>query len=231
MTWTVIVPMSPLDRAKTRLADASSSPSRHRALVRAMRRDTVRAIVQALDVARLVIVTGTPDAALADLSGLLPPEREAEDWIQLLADPASDPTHSGLNSAVAFAAGRAATDWPADGVAVVVADLPALTAAALDQVLAGAGLVDLGVVVDRQGMGTTMLTAAPGHALHPRFGPGSARRHVELGASRLSAPLPARTDVDVLDDLEAARRIGLGPAMTALLHAGELPLPPTGRRD
>ena len=77
MPWTVIVPMSPLDRAKTRLADASSSPSRHRALVRAMRRDTVRAVLGALDVARLVIVTGTPDAALADLSGLVAPERGA----------------------------------------------------------------------------------------------------------------------------------------------------------
>ena len=130
-----------------------------------------------------------------------------------------------------FAAAHVAAAWPTDGIAVVVADLPALTAAALDLVLAAAEMVDLGVVVDRQGMGTTMLTAAPGHQLHPRFGPGSARRHAELGASRLAAPPPARTDVDVLDDLDAAQRLGFGPDMTTLLRAGELPLPPPGRRD
>lgn len=225
MLWTVIVPMSPLDRAKTRLADASSSPLRHRALVRAMRRDTVRAVLGALDVARLVIVTGTPDAALADLSGLATPERGER--LHVL----TDPPHDGLNPAVAFAAAHVATTWPADGIAVVVADLPALTAAALDRVLAAAETIELGVVVDRQGVGTTMLTAAPGRVLHPRFGPGSARRHGELGASRLAAPLPARTDVDVQDDLDAARRLGFGPAMTTLLRAGELPLPPPGRRD
>ena len=118
-----------------------------------------------------------------------------------------------------------------DGVATVVADLPALTTAAVDVVLARAAAVDVGVVVDRQGMGTTMLTATPGHQLHPRFGAGSARRHIEQGATRLSAPAAARTDVDVLDDLDAARRLGLGPAMAALLAAGELPAFPSDRRD
>jgi 2-phospho-L-lactate/phosphoenolpyruvate guanylyltransferase len=226
MPWTVIVPMSPLDRAKTRLADASSSPSRHRALVRAMRRDTVRAVLGALDVARLAIVTGTPDAALADLSGLTPPAQDA-DRIHVL----NDPPHDGLNPAVTFAAAQVAAAWPQDGIAVVVADLPALTAPALDSVLGAADLVDLGVVLDRQGVGTTMLTAAPGHQLHPRFGPGSARRHAELGFSLLAAPPSARTDVDVLDDLDAAQRLGFGPDMTMLLRTGELPLPLPRRRD
>ena len=173
MPWTVIVPMSPLDRAKTRLADASSSPSRHRALVRAMRRDTVRAVLGAVD-------------AAADSIDAMP---------------------------------------------VVVADLPALTASALDRVLDAAQTVDLGVVLDRQGMGTTMLTARPGHQLCPRFGPGSARRHAEIGAARIAAPLPARTDVDVVDDLDAAQRLGFGPDMRTLPRIGELPLPPPRRRD
>jgi 2-phospho-L-lactate guanylyltransferase len=230
MPWTVIVPMSPLDRAKTRLADASSSPARHRALVRAMRRDTVRAVLDALDVARLVIVTGTPDAALADLRGLMTPDRGA-DRLHVLTDPPHNPNQSGLNPAVTFAAGHVAATWPKEGIAVVVADLPALTASALDLVLGAAATVDLGVVLDRQGMGTTMLTAAPGHRLHPRFGPGSGRRHAELGASRLTAPLPARMDVDVLDDLVAAQRLGFGPDTAALLRAGELPLPPPQRHD
>ena len=225
MKWTVIIPMSPLDRAKTRLADASSSPAQHRALVRAMRRDTVAAILPARDVARVLVVTATPDAAQADLIGLagvLGPDR-----IVVIADPA----HDGLNPAVAHAATHARDSWPADGVATMVADLPALTTAAVDVVLARAALVDLGVVVDRQGMGTTMLTAGPGQHLHPRFGAGSARRHLELGATRLAAPAPARTDVDVLDDLDAARGLGLGPAMAALLAAGELPASRPDRRD
>lgn len=225
MPWTVIVPMSPLDRAKTRLADASSSPTRHRALVRAMRHDTAQAVLGGRDVARLVVVTATPEAARADLTGL------DTDRVHVIADPSHDPRSDGLNPAVAHAARYANAQWPADGIAVVVADLPALTAPALDLVLTAAQCTELGVVVDRQGMGTTMLTAAPGQRVRPRFGPGSARRHVALGATRLDAPPPARTDVDVLDDLEAARRIGFGPAMTALLRAGELPLRPSGRRD
>lgn len=250
MLWTVIVPMSPLDRAKTRLADASSSPARHRALVRAMRRDTVRAVLGGRDVARLVVVTGTPDAALADLADL--PDLADRAGVAVLAPAAAgapaiagagacvtdrvhvvaDPPHDGLNPAVNHAAGYAATTWPENAIAVVVADLAALTAPAIDLVLAAADAVDRGVVVDRQGMGTTMLTALPAHPVRPRFGPGSARRHVELGATRLSAPLPARTDVDVLEDLDAARRLGFGPAMAALFQAGELPLMPAqGRVD
>ena len=236
LNWTVIIPMSPLDRAKTRLADASSSPARHRALVRAMRRDTVAAILPARSVRRLVVVTATPDAATDDLAGLAAEAAYASR--NAIADGAhrrifvvADPAHDGLNPAVAHAGAYAAQTWPADGVAAVVADLAALTTADLDVVLAAAATVDLGVVVDRQGMGTTMLTATPGHQLHPRFGAGSARRHLEQGATRLRAPATARTDVDVLDDLDAARRLGLGPAMTALLVAGELPVLPSDRRD
>jgi 2-phospho-L-lactate guanylyltransferase len=132
---------------------------------------------------------------------------------------------------VALAAVHAAASWPEAGIAVAVADLPALTAPAVDLVLAAAQTVELGVVVDRQGLGTTMLTARPGHPLHPRFGPGSARRHVELGANRLGAPQSARTDVDVLEDLDVAQRLGFGPAMAALFRAGELPLMPARRHD
>ena len=255
--------MSPLDRAKTRLADASSSPARHRALVRAMRRDTAQAVLGARAVSRLLVVTATPQAALADLQGLATTGAAARDGrcgaardgrcgaardgrcaaardessaagpgrIRVIADPPHDSAHEGLNPAVAHAARHVAATWPEDAIAVVVADLPALTAHALDLVLAEAETLDLGVVLDRQGMGTTMLTAAPGRPVHPRFGPGSARRHLALGATRLLAPSSARTDVDVVDDLDAARRLGFGPAMAALFHAGELPLMPSGRHD
>ena len=217
--------MSPLDRAKTRLADASSNPARHRALVRAMRRDTVSAVLATPDVGQLIVVTATPQAALGDLAGLeeIPPD----DRIHVVADP----PHDGLNPAVAHAAEVAARRWPERGVAVVVADLPALSAASYQVVLANAAAVDLGVVVDRQGLGTTMLTAGPGHRLHPRFGAGSARRHLALGAVRLTAPPAARTDVDVLEDLEAARALGFGPAMSALLRAGEMPAADSEVRD
>jgi 2-phospho-L-lactate guanylyltransferase len=205
----------------------------------------------------LLVVSATPAAVLADLAGLDPAglerggleqggleqggkrrtggpnpdgpgaDRPSGPRIDVVSDPPAD----GLNPAVAHAADRAARSWPDDAVAVVVADLAALTAAAFDTVLARAAETEVGIVVDRQGMGTTMLTALPGHSLHPRFGAGSARRHLEHGAARISAPVAARTDVDVLDDLEAAHRLGFGPAMSALLAAGELPALPGGRRD
>jgi len=88
-------------------------------------------------------------------------------------------------------------------VAVVPADLPSLTPAELTEALTTAAGHPAGVVADRAGTGTTLLTArAPVH-LRPRYGEGSFRRHVAAGAVPL--PIPAgsglRRDVDLAADL------------------------------
>src|SRR5919199_1918141 len=57
---------------------------------------------------------------------------------------------------------------------------------------AGAALVRRTVVVcsDAAGTGTTLLVAAPGCALDPRFGPGSAAVHRASGARQLAGDWP-----------------------------------------
>ncbi len=67
-------------------------------------------------------------------------------------------------------------------------------------------------VPDAAGSGTTLYTALPGAPFQPRFGPGSRLRHREAGAVELDLPGIAglRRDVDTLDDLCLAARIGLG---------------------
>lgn len=200
MGWTVIVPMNSLDRAKSRLVAASDSPAAHRSLVAAMRADTVAAV--AATSARLVVVTSQPGHLEARAAAVL-------------ADPGT-----GLNAAISHADRYARQRWPQDGVAVVVGDLPALTGSVLSAVLAGAADHPRGVVLDRQGTGTTMLLAGPGQELRPAFGVGSAGRHIASGAHALAADDRARCDVDVPRDLDVARDLGLGPHTRAVRSGG-----------
>ena len=68
-----------------------------------------------------------------------------------------------------------------------------------------------GFVADAEGVGTTLLAAAPGTPLQPRFGADSARAHRDSGAVALPAPAALRRDVDTPADLREALRLGVGP--------------------
>src|SRR5690349_16450440 len=69
----------------------------------------------------------------------------------------------------------------------------------------------LAVCADRAGTGTTLLLAAPGEPLDPRFGRGSAAAHAATGAVRVGAALRSlRCDVDTPHDLAVAAELGLG---------------------
>jgi 2-phospho-L-lactate guanylyltransferase len=187
--WTIVVPLKVLPNAKSRLI-ASLSAAEHAELVQAIRADTLAAARQ---VARVVVV--------ADL-----PSPEA-DLVQ----------HSvGLNGAVRDAADFAMRRWPHAGVVALVGDLPALRPAELSAALVAAGGHRCSYVPDATGTGTTLLAAAPGVALEPQFGIGSAARHDTLGA-RLEAGPGLRCDVDTAEDLDAAESLGLGPATAAVL--------------
>lgn len=214
MLWTVVVPLNDLRRAKSRLVDATSSVERHRALVQAMRTDALAACAAATLVRRIVMVTDDAAAAAALIADLPRPTSGAGTTVQVVADP-SEP---GLNAAVRAGA-QFSTRWPADGVAVVVSDLPCLTAAALDDVFVAAAAQPRSVVVDRQGTGTTVLMARPDSALAPAFGVDSARRHLYSGAVAVPATAAVRTDVDTAADLAVARAVGVGKATAAVLDA------------
>lgn len=190
MRWTLLIPAKALPAAKSRLAAMSDDPEGHRRLVEAIRADTIAATRSVPAVARVLVVTdvGVPGPELV---------------VQMAP---------GLNAAIREAAAVAAGSWPQDGIAALVGDLPALRPDELSTALDAAATVPAAFVPDRDGTGTTLLTATPGHALRPEFGPGSAARH-----RRRSTPLDAgpglRHDVDTADDLRAAAaELGVGPA-------------------
>lgn len=194
MRWTVVLPVKTLPAAKTRLLSVSDSPAAHRRLVEAVQADTLAAARAADGVARVLIVTdraGLPDALVQ--------------------------ARPGLNPALAEAAAHAAREWPADGVAALVGDLPALQPDELAAALAAAAAHPRSFVPDAAGSGTTLLAACPGIALEPAFGPDSATRHGSVAVA-LDAGPGLRRDVDTAADLRAAAALGLGPATAAEVH-------------
>lgn len=191
--WTVLVPVKALPAAKSRLSGFSADAAAHAQLVDAIRDDTLRAARAAADVARVLRIGDAPDV-----------EHE------LLQ------RRPGLNAALAEGAGHAQARWPHDGVAALVGDLPALTAAELAAALTAAAEHPAAFVADAAGTGTTLLTATPPAVLQPRFGPGSADRH-GAAAAALTGGAGLRQDVDTADDLRAALLLGVGPRTLAVL--------------
>jgi 2-phospho-L-lactate guanylyltransferase len=185
--WTVIIPVKALPNAKSRLAAASPDDATHARLVTAMRRDTAHAARKAATVARVLVI--------ADRSG----------------DPTADlvQTRPGLNEGLSEAASFAAQQWPTDGIAALVGDLPALRSQELAAALADAADHPRAFVADAAETGTTLLTARPGVPLRPAFGRGSAARHARHAVAVSGGP-GLRTDVDTVEDLSQAELLGFG---------------------
>ena len=207
----LVVPVKELRRAKSRLApavadlpgDDAAREQAHRALALALARDTLRAARAAARTGRLVVVTPEPPERLAPAGG---------PW-EIVRD-----TGGGLNAALRRGADHLRrTGSRGRAVAVLQADLPALRPEELDDALARAVArfaegAAAAFVADHAGTGTTLLVAAPGRPLRPRFGPGSAEAHAESGAVALDGVWPGlRGDVDTPADLARARDLGAGP--------------------
>lgn len=189
----LVVPVKTLGRAKTRLISATGGdPVSHAALALALALDTVSAALSTPGVRRVVAVTSDP-AVAAEMAAL---------GVESLPEPAEP----GLNAALEHGARMLRSAR----VGALQADLPALRSAELQAALeASAGR--RAFVPDRQGTGTTLLLAAPGGELDPRFGVGSAGHHRNSGAIALLGPWPSlRCDVDTEEDLRLALTLGLG---------------------
>jgi 2-phospho-L-lactate guanylyltransferase len=111
----------------------------------------------------------------------------------------------GLNAALARAAARLAEREAGrvgdGGLLVVAADLPLASAAGLRRVLEAAALAPVVVVPSHDGDGTNVLAWREPSSFAPRFGPGSASRHLSVpGAVRVDDPELAM-DVDTVADL------------------------------
>jgi 2-phospho-L-lactate/phosphoenolpyruvate guanylyltransferase len=211
----LVVPVKELRRAKSRLApavaglpgDDAAREQAHRALALALARDTLRAARAATRTGRLVVVTAEPPERLGPPGGVWETVRD---------------TGGGLNAALRRGADHLRrTGSHAHAIAVLQADLPALSPDELDDALAQAAALfadgtTAAFVADHAGTGTTLLVVAPDHPLRPRFGPGSAEAHAASGAVALDGVWPGlRGDVDTPADLARARDLGAGPETQA----------------
>lgn len=198
MQWTLVIPLKPLARAKSRLSDTAHDEVRP-GLALAFAQDTVAAALACPAVADVAVVT---DDALA-----------GRELAALGARIVPDTPRGGLNPALAHGAKTVRAARPGSRVAALNADLPALRPAELARVLQAAAEFPHAFLADAAQVGTTLLAAAPGHALRPAFGTDSRARHRALGAVelRLDAVPSVRQDVDTGDDLRAALALGVGP--------------------
>jgi 2-phospho-L-lactate/phosphoenolpyruvate guanylyltransferase len=211
LTWSLVVPVKVLAQAKSRLTGLADERRSRFAL--AMAADTISAAVEADMVAAVLVVTDDPD--VSDVA--------AEVGALVLADT----PRAGLNEALAHGAGYSERRWPDRGRAGLAGDLPALKPEELTAALAAAARALTAFVPDAEGTGTTLYAAAPGAPFSPHFGPASRDRHLAAGAAELGPAelgtgelIGLRQDVDTVEDLRAAARIGLGPRTRALVAAG-----------
>jgi 2-phospho-L-lactate guanylyltransferase len=95
---------------------------------------------------------------------------------------------------------------------VLQGDLPALQSQEPAEAISPGRAYGRSFVADRHGTGTAALLVF-GHSLNPEFGSDSARRHGHSRAVALNSAWPElRCDIDIPDDLRAARRLGIPPA-------------------
>ncbi len=195
MRWNAVVPVKRLTTAKTRLSTARGAERRELAL--AFARDTVAALLEADCIDSVLVVTD--DRAAAEV---LRGQHAAV---------IGEPSGGGLNAAFGHGAAHLRQEDPHTSILAVCADLPALRPAEVTDALAMAAAYERAFVADHVGTGTTMLIAAPGAELDPRFGASSADAHRRSGAVPVVGRLPSvRQDVDSVSDLDAAVVIGVG---------------------
>ncbi|MEU6555411.1 2-phospho-L-lactate guanylyltransferase [Streptomyces sp. NPDC046915] len=202
MQWTLVIPLKPLHRAKSRLADTAADGLRP-GLALAFAQDTVAAALACPAVADVAVVTSDALAGreLAALGARIVPDEPG----------------SGLNAALRHAAAVVRASRPESPLAAVNADLPALRPLELSRVLSAAAEFPRAFLPDAAEVGTTLLAAAADRELCPAFGPDSRARHRASGAAELllDAVDSVRQDVDTGEDLRAALALGVGPRTAA----------------
>ncbi|MFF2277068.1 2-phospho-L-lactate guanylyltransferase [Agromyces sp. NPDC058126] len=220
--WTLVVPVKAFSAAKTRLGPAVPAEARA-ALARAFALDTITAARAARGVERVIVVTGE-----VDLGSPLPAGVELVREAGVAAGAVGGGAPNGLTAAIddGIRAARAGDLVP---VAVLLGDLPSLRTSELEFALEAASRHPLAFIADADGTGTTLATASAGATMRPAFGEQSASRHREAGFADLAGSAPfatLRRDVDTVEALEHALRLGVGPhtaEVVAALADGALP--------
>jgi len=194
-TW-ALVPIRGLETAKTRLGEDLDAEERVELVTDLLRR-TLLATRDARRIAGTIVVTKDPDAAgiATELRAVGLVERAP-----------------GLNEAIE-AARSLAVARGATAVLVLPADLPSVSADAIDDIVTAASDADDGrglvaIVPDRHGRGTNALLLSPPNEIDPAFGDASrsahAARAAAAGATWLELDGPLSLDLDTPADLLAA---------------------------
>jgi 2-phospho-L-lactate guanylyltransferase len=161
LTW-AIVPAKPFREAKSRLAPDLCDDERE-AVARRLLERTVRALMEARGLDRVAVVSRDREALLLALG--LGAEALAEQG-------------NGLNPALTYAASRA-VEGGATRILVLHSDLPMLTAADIEALLAAGEASEVVIAPDRHQIGTNGLLTPPA-AIEYAFGTESFTAHLRL---------------------------------------------------
>ena len=136
---------------------------------------------------------------------------------------AVDDRGRGLDDAVAQGCAHAvAGGW--SRIVVVPSDLPCISVAALDEVLAMSEGHTHTYCPDADGDGSSLVISHDPATLVTSYGRGSASAHRSAGlVPLLGAPLEVRRDVDTLEHLREAQGLGTGRHTTAVLTESQRP--------
>jgi 2-phospho-L-lactate guanylyltransferase len=191
--WAV-VPVKPFDAAKLRLAPVLDAAERSH-LVRLMFEDVLAALTASRHLLAGVLVP-TADRQAAEIA-----RRHG-------AAVVAEESPSGLNSAIEQAIGCIASAG-GDGMLVVPADLPQLSAASIDQVVRLLDVPEAVALVQAHADGgTNLLACRPAGVIPPLFGPQSFWRHREAARhagirTSIVKNRELEQDIDRPDDLIA----------------------------
>jgi 2-phospho-L-lactate guanylyltransferase len=198
-----IVPVKPFHLAKRRLAPILGGAERAR-LARLMFEDVLDVLTASRGMLAGVVVL-TADVGAAEIARC----RGAV----VIAEGAP----SGLSAAIEQAIGCLSAA-PGDGMFVVPADLPHLTAAAIEQIVRQLDVPEaVALVPALEDGGTNLLACRPAGVMHPHFGPQSFARHVEaarragitptiLEMSDLGRDIDRPADLETFMSLDTATR-------------------------
>lgn len=234
--WTLVLPFRGGDHSKSRLASSLSNSSLRNSLLgdsSTMGRSshqTARAagriaLAMAFDTAAVTVASPAVGSVVLLSNALstaeLPTGLRSASQLRLCPEPPVPGSQDPLNDVLAQWLSTAGSR-----IAVVLPDLPALTPQALQLTLDAADTLLLRhesvFVPDASGTGTVMLAGPNAHgglARLTRFGWDSARRHERAGVAKLEgAPQQMRLDVDTIEDLLVAHRLGLGRYTTEVLE-------------
>jgi 2-phospho-L-lactate guanylyltransferase len=192
MTIWAIVPVKPIQRAKSRLSKVLTRVERAE-LGRQLLRNTLDVLAEVPAVERTLVVSRDSEVlALA-----------REQGARTVSERGNPPLNRALVRASLVARG-----YGVSAVLVLPADLPLLTREDIEKLISMAGSPpEVILAPDRRGMGTNAILSSPPGLIEYDFGPDSLSMHIDqakaAGARVEICQLPAlELDLDVPDDLE-----------------------------